>query len=105
MDKITIILFREGETMGPGAQIVVGGLNSWGDFYSANDSDGGPVAKSTNDRITAGRKPNPRNRPPSLSSRSLSRAVVKPRQAREAYNIEAMVVERATTCSWGLPSP
>ena len=27
-DKITIILFREGETMGPGVQIIVGGPNS-----------------------------------------------------------------------------
>src|SRR6218665_1934760 len=28
-DKITSILFWEGETMGPGAKIVIGGLNSW----------------------------------------------------------------------------
>ena len=27
-NKITIILFREGETMGPMVQIIVGGLNS-----------------------------------------------------------------------------
>src|SRR6218665_1020941 len=28
-DKITSILFWEGETMGPGAKIIIGGLNSW----------------------------------------------------------------------------
>ena len=28
-DNITSIVFREGETMGPWAKIIVGGLNSW----------------------------------------------------------------------------
>jgi len=29
MDKITSILFWEGETMGSGTKIIIGGLNSW----------------------------------------------------------------------------
>src|SRR6218665_861197 len=46
-----------------------------------------------------------RSRPISLSSRSLSWAVVKPHQAEEAYSMDARVVDRATSNNCGDPSP
>src|SRR6218665_179803 len=45
-----------------------------------------------------------RTRPISLSSRSLSWAVVKPHQAGEAYSMDARVVNRATSNNCGDPS-
>src|SRR6218665_101596 len=45
-----------------------------------------------------------RSRPISLSSRSLSWAVVKPHQAEAAYSMDARVVDRATSNNWG-PQP
>src|SRR6218665_2424817 len=63
------------------------------------------AARSAKDKPSSGRKPPLCSRPISFSSRSLSRAEVKPHQAGEAYNLDARVVERAITCSWGTPQP
>src|SRR6218665_2526485 len=54
------------------------------------------AANSSNDRTLTERKPPLHSCPISLSSRSLSWAVVKPHQVREA--------ERATSNNWGYPA-
>src|SRR6218665_3543216 len=63
------------------------------------------LAKSAMGWASPGKNPPLRSRRTSLSSLSLSCAVVKPHQAGDAYSMEARVVIRATSWTWVGPRP